>query len=73
MALTQRQGKTFLDDLQHDAIRAAEKLAELVAFVEQLSARIENVRWGGDPTEQRRDKWVKVADVAPYQPKAKRK
>lgn len=62
MALTQRQSTSLLDDLQVDAARAAEALAQLMAFVEQLRARIENARWGGDPTEQRRSLWVKAGD-----------
>jgi hypothetical protein len=73
MALTQRQRTTLLDDLQADAARAADALAQLLAYVEQLRARIENARYGGDPTEQRRNLWVTAADKATYQPKGKRK
>lgn len=73
MALTYRQRVNLAEDLLRDAANALAKLAELSAYMEQLMARLENARWGDDPLEPKRAKWVKAADKATYQPKGKRK
>lgn len=66
MALTYRQRVSLLEDLQAEAARAKALVHELLEFIEQHMARIENARWGDNPTETRRDRWVKAKDAAPY-------
>jgi hypothetical protein len=43
--------------------RLKEELALQAEFLDMLQAYFEHVRWGGDPSEMRRDRWVKVDDV----------